>query len=70
MLKIPFCDTISVMNTETQDREQYRHKKQKGCSVHLIRKEYIGKNMIKIFLCETHGVETCRCGMEWGKHQV
>lgn len=54
---------------ETNDkREQYKHNKSKGCQVHFLRKEYIEKNIINIHFCETHRVEICRCGMEWGYH--
>lgn len=47
---------------------KYRHKKLIGCDIELLRKEYIGQNILKIYYCKTHEVETCRCGAEWGKH--
>ena len=46
----------------------YKHTKQKNCQVHLLRIEKIGNNLLKIYYCETHKVEICRCGSEWGKH--
>ena len=49
-------------------REQYKHSKSKGCTVHFLRKEYIEKNIVCVHICDTHQVEICRCGMEWGYH--
>lgn len=46
------------------------------CGLRLLRKERIlNKNkkqragIIKVYYCDTHRLELCRCGLEWGRHE-
>ena len=51
-----------------EHRELHKHNQEKECEIRFLKKEYVLNNIINIFFCETHGVELCRCGMEWGWH--
>lgn len=47
---------------------EFKHKKQNECDIEFLRKNYVATGIVKIYFCKTHNVETCRCGIEWGKH--
>lgn len=58
--------------TTYQSSDRYIHNEAKGCKIiHEYRVERAPKDStspVIIDKCETHDVELCRCGVEWGKH--
>ncbi|MCR4284970.1 MAG: hypothetical protein NUV97_02900 [archaeon] len=52
-----------------KDSKYYHGKEKKGCLNVVKEKQKMGaKHYLFVYTCLTHGVETCHCGWEFGKH--